>query len=458
MKQLTALLTAIVMIFSLSATVLAAEGDPEPSVGVGAFTVPDNPAGSELSEIPQNAEMAQNEGTVILNSGKVEINLENAAVETNAGTVEDNRGTVIVNELTGTVTTNDGTIGTNYGLVECNVGVIEINSGDVDLNAGTVIFNDGAVTDAPEAVVLFNTGDVLCGSDPDEVMYNAGIVIQCTPNGDDLDEVVYYGVVYSMDSLPQELAELLPADVSLAEETLYGLVSDGTLVFREAVSESGDPVITLLTEGASFQRDGYSLDSWLDANHDNAAYAPGETVTVTSPLWLIPNWVLISVPASPSRSESGRSSVPIAVPAAAEQTENWKLFYVTVSSSDPRVFPDSELPVAAIHLSADLAEDLRSGTLKVEFDGEILPSGSYSLSFHQDGTVTLLFNQSFLSTLSAGEHEVVLCLQNTDIYVTLLLTDPTPEETSLRARKHQLSGAFTNMPQSSAASEKGKSG
>ena len=210
-----------------------------------------------------------------------------------------------------------------------------------------------------------------------------------------------------------------------------------------------------------FEKAGYTLGGWLDAMHGNAEYAVGETVTVTAPLWLIPNWVLVPLPAEPGEpeaAESGAGPTYILVPAATEPTENWDLFNVSVRSEDPRVTQDSVLPAAALRVSAELAEDLRSGTLKVEFDGEILPSDSYSLNFHSDGTVTILFSRSFISTLAVGEHEIILCLQDAEIYVTLVLTESAPEETSLRARKAQLSGAFTNMPQSSAAGQKGKSG
>ena len=328
--------------------------------------------------------------------------------------------------------------------------------------------------------VTFNLGEVQCAITPDEVKYNAGEVYQEYFNEDeDGDRTTWFGVVYANEAgegslLPQGVAEQILANVQNAEGILEGLVSSGDLVFTAAVYDTGDPAkngeLTLLTEAdVSFANPGYTLSGWLDANNDNYEYALGQTVTVTAPLWLIPNWVLIPVTPPPTTSvpESSAASAPQAeeagtyyllVPAAAVQTQAWDLTNVSVTSSDPRVTKDSALPAAALRLSADLAGVIRTWPFQIEFDGEFLPTGSYSLSFHQDGTVTLLLSRTFLSTVAAGEHEITLYLHDAAIDVTILLTEPEPEETSLRARKAQLSGAFTNMPQSSAAGQKGKSG
>ena len=498
MKQLTAFLTAAVILFSLSPTAWAQaeeaepetepeaemmpvaeaepSGDPAPAAGVESIYLPDNPAGSEIDEIAADAVMSTNRGTVIENNGTVENNV--GRIETNAGIVDVNAssGTVCVNGPTGTVTQNLNSIETNDGYVEFNGGTIKSNSGTVDVNIGKVIFNDGFVIDSGKygkEEVTFNISDVQCARSPDEVKYNAGRVFQYTPDGDDFNEVIYYGVVYSKDCLPQDVTLLFLLNAPDAKEQLYGEVNAGHLVFTTAKSDSGDPavngVLHLLTEEeVPFKNAGYSLDGWLDANNDNAEYAPGEDVTVTAPLWLMPRWVLIPVSPDADAPEDGKEAAApkagrngtayLAVPAAAPQAVSWELFIVTVTSSDPRVTKDSVLPTAALRLSADLAEVLRIWPLQIELDGEFLPSDSYSLTFHQDGTATLLFSRTLLSSLSTGEHEITLYLQNDMIDVTLLLTEPTPEETSSRARKYQASSAFTNQPESSAAGQKGKSG
>ena len=466
MKQLTALFIATVILFSLSG-VAWAEGE---AVSAEPIVVPDNPAGETVEEIPENAAMNNNLGTVVLNDGRLEMNHASATVETNAGTVSNNYGTVCVNDIGGTVSQNQELIQTNDGYVEFNADRIEINSGTVDYNIGKVIVNDGFVIDSGKygtAEVTYNTGVVQCDRSPDEVKYNAGVIFQYTPNGDDFDKVIHYGVAYSLTYTPEELNVMLLNNPSDAYSILTGEVHSGHSAFTEAVYKSGYPevngVINLLTEEdlPEFQMSRCYLASWRDVNHDNAAYAPGEQVTVTAPLWLMPYWELIPDPSTTVEPEADNTAAAPSyylVPASTEQTESWNLFNVSVTSADSRVTKDSVLPAAALRLSADLAEVLRYWTLRIEFDGEVLPSDSYSLSFHQDGTATLLFSRTFLRTQSAGEHEITLLLHDAEINVTILLTEPTPEETSLRARKAQLSGAFSNMPKSSAASQKGKSG
>ena len=101
--------------------------------------------------------------------------------------------------------------------------------------------------------------------------------------------------------LPQVLSGQLLENAADAESILAGLVSGGGLVFTAAESDSGNPakngIITLLSEvDLGFEKSGYMLDGWLDANHDNKVYTLGDTVAVAAPLWLIPNWALITVP------------------------------------------------------------------------------------------------------------------------------------------------------------------
>lgn len=453
-------------------------------------TVETNAQSGTVETNTQGATVETNFGSVQTNEGTIEINM--SMVQTNNGTVVTNRGGVETNNETvetntglvvtnyGTVVTNTLSIDKNCGTVESNDGVI-VNNRSVVSNSGTVV-NNGTVTVNKEYVVnvvmngdfrevTFNLGEVQYSDTPEEVKYNAGKVF--------LNPFTSYGVVYANEAgegslLPQGVAEQILANVQNAEGILEGLVSNGDLVFTAAEYDTGDPAkngeLTLLTEAdVSFANPGYTLSGWLDANNDNYEYALGQTVTVTAPLWLIPNWVLIPVTPPPTTSvpESSAASAPqteeagtyyLLVPAAAVQTQAWDLTNVSVTASDPRVTKDSALPAAALRLSADLAGVIRTWPFQIEFDGEFLPTGSYSLSFHQDGTVTLLLSRTFLSTVAAGEHEITLYLHDAAIDVTILLTEPEPEETSLRARKAQLSGAFTNMPQSSAAGQKGKSG
>ena len=453
-------------------------------------TVETNAQSGTVETNTQGATVETNFGSVQTNEGTIEINM--SMVQTNNGTVVTNRGGVETNNETvetntglvvtnyGTVVTNTLSIDKNCGTVESNDGVI-VNNRSVVSNSGTVV-NNGTVTVNKEYVVnvvmngdfrevTFNLGEVQYSDTPEEVKYNAGKVF--------LNPFTSYGVVYANEAgegslLPQGVAEQILANVQNAEGILEGLVSNGDLVFTAAEYDTGDPAkngeLTLLTEAdVSFANPGYTLSGWLDANNDNYEYALGQTVTVTAPLWLIPNWVLIPVTPPPTTSvpESSAASAPqteeagtyyLLVPAAAVQTQAWDLTNVSVTASDPRVTKDSALPAAALRLSADLAGVIRTWPFQIEFDGEFLPTGSYSLSFHQDGTVTLLLSRTFLSTVAAGEHEITLYLHDAAIDVTILLTEPEPEETSLRARKAQLSGAFTNMPLSSAAGQKGKSG
>ena len=466
-------------------TITTNAGTLETNTKAGTVTTNEGTVGTNAGSVQTN------EGTVETNNGNVETNAQSGIVKnnyysgrikTNNGTVENNKGTV--NNNYGTVETNASlaTIEANRGIVEMNDGfvfdnfeTVEINNETININRATIVVNNGVVTNVycgthpPE--ITFNLGEVQYSDTPEEVKYNAGKVF--------LNPFTSYGVVYANEAgegslLPQGVAEQILANVQNAEGILEGLVSNGDLVFTAAEYDTGDPAkngeLTFLTEAdVSFANPGYTLSGWLDANNDNLEYALGQTVTVTAPLWLIPNWVLIPVTPPPTTSvpESSAASAPQAeeagtyyllVPAAAVQTQAWDLTNVSVTSSDPRVTKDSALPAAALRLSADLAGVIRTWPFQIEFDGEFLPTGSYSLSFHQDGTVTLLLSRTFLSTVAAGEHEITLYLHDAAIDVTILLTEPEPEETSLRARKAQLSGAFTNMPQSSAAGQKGKSG
>lgn len=383
----------------------------------------------------------------------------------------------------GTVNPEDNVVAENGSgaVMDVNNGVVEINNGTIDANNGTVIVNTGFLVNsasgdtAPE--VTFNTGEAIYFNSPDEVKYNAGEVFRDYPHGDDFERTSYYGVVYANENgdgllLPEALCEQLLSDGAEAEAVLSGLVESGDLIFSEAVSDSGDPalngVITLLTEAeAPFRKSGYDLDGWMDANQNNAPYALGATVTVTAPLWLIPRWVLIQV--TPPAEESGSvdptppqaqesKATYVLVPAPAGNNTVWDFSNVTFTSSDERVAMGSISPTPTLTLSSDLTELLRSCPLKVEFDGESLPSGYFSLSYRQDGTAVLLFSRTFVSSLPDGEHDIVLILNDTEIAVTMLLAAPTAEESPLRARKADHSGAFTNMPQSSAAGQKGKSG
>ena len=529
MKQLTALFTAAVLLFSLSTAAWAeaekaaqatepvpvvqasdSSSDSVPSAAesvqdvqtesssnsvpfVAGESVQTASSGSPSDSVPSAAGAPQAspdtpEGETIIPEGST-VAENNGTVDTNQGTVEINNGTVTVNAETGTVITNNNTVTVNSGTVKTNDGDVRLSTGTIEnnnsfaQNSGTVIVNNGEVSDLTEGElpeVVFNLGQVQYCETPDEVKYNAGEEYRSSFNieKDDFDRTTWYGVVYANEDgegflLPQALSEQILEKPAEAKSILAGLVSSGDLVFTAAEYDSGDPgkngILTLLSEAdLSFEKSGYTLSGWLDARHNNTAYALGETVTVTAPLWLIPNWVLIPVPSSGVVPESSgaataaqtgeNGSFYLLVPAASLQSESWDLSSVTVTSPDPRVTQDSSLPAAALRLSADLADVLRIWPLKVEFDGEILPYGSFSLSFHRDGTVTLLFSRTFLNTQPEGEHEVTLFLQDTEIDVTILLTEPSPEETSLRARKAQLSGAFTNMPQSSAGSQKGKSG
>ena len=482
MKKLTALVTASVILFSLSGAAWAeGEGSApayEPATVVlteaGGASV--NPEGSDMEENPAGAVLERNEGGIDTNNGTVNLNAPGGTIETNKGTVQDNYGNINTNDRGATVTANAGTVQINQGTVKTNDGTIGLNAGTAELNYGEikdnlqkVTLNFGTVTNGSRGhrEVLFNADEVICAGSTDEVKYNAGVVKMDYANGDSYDQVICYGVVYANETgdnryLPKTVLNQLQA----TPQDANGILRWDGLAFREAESDSGKPekdgsIILLSAAELGFEKAGYTLGGWLDAMHGNAEYAVGETVTVTAPLWLIPNWVLAPLPAEPGEpeaAESGAGPAYILVPAATEPTESFDLFNVSVRSEDPRVTQDSVLPAAALRVSAELAEDLRSGTLKVDFDGEILPSDSYSLNFHSDGTVTILFSRSFISTLAVGEHEIILCLQDAEIYVTLVLTEPAPEETSLRARKAQLSGAFTNMPQSSAAGQKGKSG
>ena len=502
MKQLTAIITALVILFSFSPAAWAAEDDAQVSesmfvvqsvnpvdsvlsvVGepLASPDVPDggviNPEGSTVSENSEGFVLNINDGTVNTNNGTVEVN--NGTVETNNGIVETNNGTVETNAEAGSVSENNGTVKTNNGFVNNITGTIENNNNCVE-NGGTVTVNSGSVYNGilgeDQPTVIFNSGEVNYCETPDEVKYNAGEVYIDYADGDSFERVTYYGVVYANESgegslLPQALNEQLLENSADAESILTGLVSSGDLVFTAAVSDSGNSakngIIKLLTEAEiSFKKAGCTLGGWLDANNNNAAYSVGQTVNVTAPLWLIPDWVLIPVPtvadvpenAGPQQAEIISAPVYI-VPAASPKTNSKKLksFEITVAPSDPRVTKEEELPVAALRLSAELAEILNDLKLQIEFDGEMLASDCFSLTFHDDGTVTLLFSSTFLSTITEGEHEITLFLKDEEIDLTVLFTDPMSEDTSLRAGKDQLSAAITSNPQSSASSQKGKSG
>lgn len=298
-----------------------------------------------MGENPAGAVLESNEGGIGTNNGTVNLNALGGTIETNKGTVQDNYGNINTNDKGATVTANAGTVQMNLGTVKTNDGTIGWNAGTAELNYGgingnlqKVTLNFGTVTNDRHGQVLFNAGEVICARSTDEVKYNAGVVKMDYASGDSYDQVICYGVVYANETgdnryLPKTVLNQLQA----TPQDANGILRWDGLAFREAESDSGKPekdgsIILLSAAELGFEKAGYTLGGWLDAMHGNAEYAVGETVTVTAPLWLIPNWVLVPLPAEPGEpeaAESGAGPAYILVPAATEPTESWDLFNVS---------------------------------------------------------------------------------------------------------------------------------
>ena len=200
LKNLSALLLALLLAASFSATAFAEEipdnpGDgiievisPGDTMQVNEGTVTDNQGtiftneySGEVTTNNAGATIWDNEGTVTTNAGPdgekeagcivhnqefAEVTTNNGTVETNNGTVETNNGTVEVNALGATIETNNGTVETNKGIIGSidytesgNPIPLEGNNGTVTDNSGAIVVNTGTV-ETNNNIVLYNTGTI----------------------------------------------------------------------------------------------------------------------------------------------------------------------------------------------------------------------------------------------------------------------------------------------------------